>query len=138
MLNRERLKKIGIDIVGLLLIILAGLTGWLPGPGGIPLLVLGLSLLATNHEWAARLMERVKHGGGKFSKRLFSNYEPTRWLIDILSVGFIALAVVLLMSFTRNIAKSAAISLFCASIFLALGNRHRLETLKKRLNRQKP
>lgn len=41
--------------VGFSLIILAGLIGWLPGPGGIPLFILGIAILASEYEWADRL-----------------------------------------------------------------------------------
>lgn len=52
--------RIGVGIVGGLLIILAPLTGWLPGPGGIPLFIAGLAVLASEFEWAQRLLLRVK------------------------------------------------------------------------------
>ena len=51
--------RIGVGIVGGLLLILAPLTGWLPGPGGIPLFIAGLAVLASEFEWAQVLM-RVK------------------------------------------------------------------------------
>ena len=66
-LVRERSlpHKIAVDVLGILLIIAAGLFGWLPGPGGIPLLLAGLSLLATNHEWARKLLHSLKENGNK-------------------------------------------------------------------------
>jgi hypothetical protein len=54
------LYRIGVGIVGGLLLILAPLTGWLPGPGGIPLFIAGLAVLASEFEWAQRLLYRVK------------------------------------------------------------------------------
>ena len=51
--------RIGVGIVGGLLLILA-LTGWLPGPGGIPLFIAGLAVLASEFEWAQRVLMRVK------------------------------------------------------------------------------
>ena len=50
----------GVGVVGGLLIIAAPLTGWLPGPGGIPLFIAGLAVLASEFEWAQRLLYRVK------------------------------------------------------------------------------
>jgi hypothetical protein len=135
MLSRDQLKRIGVDILGYALIIAAGLTGWLPGPGGIPLLILGLSLLATNHDWADRWLKIVKKRGVDISSKLFSDKPSVRWGIDIASVILIALAVLLLTQFTRNIAKTAAISLIIASVFLLLGNRHRIKSLRKRLTK---
>jgi len=47
-------------VLGGLLIIAAPLTGWLPGPGGIPLFIAGLAVLASEFEWAQRLLYKVK------------------------------------------------------------------------------
>lgn len=43
--------------LGVLLIILAGLVGWLPGPGGTVIFLLGIAVLATEFEWAERLRD---------------------------------------------------------------------------------
>jgi Kef-type K+ transport system membrane component KefB len=130
MINRQRLKRIGVDVLGYLLIIAAGLTGWLPGPGGIPLLILGLSLLATNHEWAERWLGYVKRHGGNLSRKVFSDSPRTRLLIDVIGISLIALAVILATRFTRSVAHTAAISVSLASLFLLLGNRRRLQGLR--------
>ncbi|MFI5695051.1 PGPGW domain-containing protein [Kribbella sp. NPDC051586] len=52
--------RIGVGVLGGLLLIAAPLTGWLPGPGGIPLFIAGLAVLASEFEWAQRLLYRVK------------------------------------------------------------------------------
>ncbi|GAA2804120.1 PGPGW domain-containing protein [Kribbella solani] len=54
------LYRIGVGVVGGLLLIAAPLTGWLPGPGGIPLFIAGLAVLSSEFEWAQRLLYRVK------------------------------------------------------------------------------
>jgi Putative transmembrane protein (PGPGW) len=56
----RRVYRVTVGVVGVLLVLLAGATGWLPGPGGIPLALLGLAVLASEFEWAARLLDRVK------------------------------------------------------------------------------
>jgi uncharacterized protein (TIGR02611 family) len=58
--RKALLYRIGVGIVGGLLLILAPLTGWLPGPGGIPLFIAGLAVLASEFEWAQRLLLWVK------------------------------------------------------------------------------
>jgi hypothetical protein len=133
--NRSRAKSIAVDIVGVLLIIAAALTGWLPGPGGIPLLILGLSLLATNHEWAERWMNKIKASGGKFSEKFFNGHPLTKLAVDLGGVLLIAGAVLLLTMFTASVARSAAISLLALSLFLLLANRSRFQQLKKRFKR---
>lgn len=58
--RKHLIYRIGVGVVGGLLVIAAPLTGWLPGPGGIPLLILGLAVLASEFEWAQRVLQRVK------------------------------------------------------------------------------
>jgi len=48
-------RKPLVLIVGLLFIIASGLLGWLPGPGGIPLFLIGIAILATEFAWAHRI-----------------------------------------------------------------------------------
>lgn len=129
------MKSIAVDVLGVLLIIAAALTGWLPGPGGIPLLIIGLSLLATNHEWAERWLNKVKHGGDQIGNKLFNGSPITTWAIDIAAVLLIAGAVLIVNHFTANVARSAAISLAALSLVLLLGNRNRLTALKKRFKK---
>jgi len=57
--RKHLIYRIVVGVVGGLLIVLAPLTGWLPGPGGIPLLIAGLAVLASEFEWAQRLLHRV-------------------------------------------------------------------------------
>lgn len=46
-----------VAIAGLFFVVLGFLTGPLPGPGGIPLVLLGLAIWASEFEWAHRLMQ---------------------------------------------------------------------------------
>lgn len=50
------LYRAGVGVVGVLLLLASAATGWLPGPGGIPLAVLGLVVLASEYPWAQRLL----------------------------------------------------------------------------------
>ncbi|GAA2183909.1 hypothetical protein GCM10009785_29580 [Brooklawnia cerclae] len=47
--------RIAVGVIGAVLIIAAPLTGWLPGPGGIPLFLAGMAVLASEFMWAKRL-----------------------------------------------------------------------------------
>jgi uncharacterized protein (TIGR02611 family) len=62
--NRRQLVvyRLFVGIGGLLLVCLGFVSGPLPGPGGIPLVLLGLAVWASEFEWAYRLMEWFKHG----------------------------------------------------------------------------
>lgn len=53
------IRKPVVLFVGLLFVIAAGLTGWLPGPGGIPLFLIGIAILATEFTWAQRVKEFI-------------------------------------------------------------------------------
>ncbi|MFC6358767.1 PGPGW domain-containing protein [Luteococcus peritonei] len=48
--------RIGVGLVGGLLMVASVLTGWLPGPGGIPLFMLGLLVLSSEFSWAHGVM----------------------------------------------------------------------------------
>ncbi len=54
------LYRIGVAIAGLLLICLGFISGPIPGPGGIPLVLLGLAIWSSEFEWAYRLMQWFK------------------------------------------------------------------------------
>jgi hypothetical protein len=43
------------------------LTGWLPGPGGLPLFIIGVTILSTEYHWAKRFrdftLQKIKQIG---------------------------------------------------------------------------
>jgi hypothetical protein len=129
---KSKLRYILIEIAGVGLIILAGLTGWLPGPGGIPLLIAGLGLLSINHEWARRWLMTVKKHGLDLSDKFFNNSPRVKLLIDVLGLLVITLAVFIMLYFTKTIARSAAIWLVIIALGLLLGNRGRLKKIKRK------
>jgi len=52
--------RFAVAIAGLFFVVLGFLTGPIPGPGGIPLVLLGLAIWSSEFEWAHRLMQRFK------------------------------------------------------------------------------
>lgn len=73
--TKLRVYRIGVAIAGLLLICLGIITGPLPGPGGIPLVLLGLATWSSEFEWAYRLRLRFKaeikkYGGWPTGKKV--------------------------------------------------------------------
>ena len=52
--------RIGVGLLGLLLILAGLATGWIPGPGGIPLILLGLAVWSSEFHWANKLMQWFK------------------------------------------------------------------------------
>lgn len=55
------IRKPLVLIVGLALVIISPFTGVLPGPGGIPIFLLGVAILATEFEWAERFRDWTLH-----------------------------------------------------------------------------
>lgn len=129
---KRNAKRVATDTAGYLLIIVAALTGWLPGPGGIPLFIAGLGLLSIHNEWARRFRDYLLQHGGKIIKVLFPANRAIQWLYDIIVV-LLWLVVAVLVWFHSSVWQvSLAVALFFASVAVALINRERLEHLKSR------
>jgi hypothetical protein len=129
---RRNMKRIAIDVAGYLLILAAGLTGWLPGPGGIPLLIAGLGLLSINNEWARRLRDYLLKHGGKLVKIIFPPIPIVQWLYDIIVVLLWILVFILAEKHAALWQVTLAISLFFISLAIAVLNRERVSRFKKK------
>jgi hypothetical protein len=55
----DKPRRIVTFILGVLLILLSALIGWIPGPGGMIPFLLGIAVLATEFTWAERLRDRL-------------------------------------------------------------------------------
>lgn len=118
--------------------IFAPLIGWLPGPGGIPLFLIGLGLVATNHEWAERLLKDFDAKRTAFTdKYLMANPLVSR-TIDIVMV--ITLIGGFYLAFTQDTLVTRGAGLACTSIglLILLSNQKRFERIVESFkNRQK-
>lgn len=128
-------KRIATDVAGYLLVIAAGLTGWLPGPGGLPLLIAGLGLLSINNEWARKLRDYILDNGGKFIKKLFPDNAWAQWAYDFIVVLLLALVSILAYRHAAIWQISLAVALFFLAVTIALLNRDRLQRLKTKRTR---
>lgn len=122
---KNRSKQVALDTVGVLLIVSSFLLGGLPGPGGIPLLLAGLSLLAINHEWAKRLQQRVKEEGRRFLRKMFSEHPVVQIIYDTLALVLVLNGIYLLNIRTRALDLSIALFSILLGAGLFLGNRRR-------------
>lgn len=52
-------RKPIVLVIGLLIVIASPFTGVLPGPGGIPVFLIGVAILATEFEWARRIRDPI-------------------------------------------------------------------------------
>ena len=100
------------------------------------MLILGLSLLATNHEWAERLMDRVKQEVNKANARVAEPDPITKWGIDIFSVVFIAVAVLLFTRFTGSLAISSAVSFVIVGVLMIATNQNRYKKITDKFKRK--
>ncbi len=79
-------------IIGFAFIILAGLTGWLPGPGGIPLFLIGIAILSTEFKWAKKIRDMVLD----LLKWCHNWYRQNRTLGMLILTGFAVVGAILL------------------------------------------
>lgn len=111
-INRH-LKRIGFDIAGFGLIILGLAIGWLPGPGGIPLILAGLGILSVHNSWAKSILDYSKKNGIKFVEIIYSGKNlntKLHWLFEVLLVFLI---ISLLCIF-----KNWQIAMFCSGLLI--------------------
>jgi uncharacterized protein (TIGR02611 family) len=67
----EQVRRVFLIIAGFTLLLAGGVMLVTPGPGML-VIFLGLGLLAAEFVWARRLMERVKHEGGRLKDAVLS------------------------------------------------------------------
>lgn len=125
-------KRIGTDLAGYGLILLGIALGWLPGPGGIPLVVAGLGLLSINNLWAKRLRNYLLTHGGKIVQLIFPDHAFVQATYDILVVILLAIVAVLAWRHSAIWGLSLAIALFFIAVFITLMNRSRFIRLRNR------
>ncbi len=122
-------KIVAFDTLAVLCFIGVILFGWLPGPGGIPLFLAGLALLAVNHDWAERWLETARHKGKSFKNILFPDKPWVRHAYDAASVMLSAGATYLFFTTNNRLFAGASIAIVCFSVLVFLINRNRLDKL---------
>lgn len=133
---KRNAKRIATDAAGYTLLLLAALTGWLPGPGGIPLAIAGLGLLSINNVWAQRIRDYLLEHGGRIVQILFPRHHWLEWVYDSLVILLLGVVAVLEWQRAALWQISLGIALFFIALALALLNRDRWNRLKNR--RKKP
>lgn len=133
---KRYIKRFGTDAAGYGLIVLGLLLGWLPGPGGIPLILGGLGLLSIHNHWARRLLHYIKDNGLKFMQYIFPENPWAKALHDIFSIGMIISASLLLQSKITPITIGIGIALVALALVDFFYNRSRWEHLKKLMKRR--
>lgn len=130
------IKRFGTDLAGYGLILLGLLTGWLPGPGGIPLILAGLGLLSIHNHWARRILIFAKENSSKFMEYIFPENPWVKALHDILVVVFISTATYIFFTQDAKLALGIAVSLSALAIVDFLYNRKRWHSLKRTIKKR--
>jgi len=131
----QKFKRIATDSAGYFLILLGIASGWLPGPGGIPLVIAGLGLLSINNQWAARLRDYLIKHGATFLKKIFPENRAAQIAYDALTLILLAVVTYLVWDHDPFWEVSVAIALFCIALIVASMNRRRGERIKRHLAR---
>jgi hypothetical protein len=135
--DTPRLKVILTDTLGVLLMIGAILFGWLPGPGGIPLFVAGLGLLAVNHEWARKWLHNFDQKRLYYTEKFLVGSHRMKWTIDIVCVALIALGIAILATPHQLVVRLLGTALVSLSVIVLLSNQKRFDRALKKIKRKK-
>lgn len=87
----KTVRKPFVLTLGLFLVIVSPFTGILPGPGGIPIFLLGIAILASEFDWADRFKKFMLHHMPAWIRKYW-RFTP-KWLtfFDLCAFGFITL-----------------------------------------------
>lgn len=130
-------KRILTDIAGYGCLIAAPLIGWLPGPGGIPLILTGLGLLSINNPWAKRLLHYVRVRSQSLSEVMFPNKSWAMWTWDIFVLILISTGTLISVYSNNNVIRASSVAFYALATTLFLLNRRRLQWLDIKLRKRK-
>lgn len=129
---KKLLKRFGTDIAGYCLIIAGLLTGWLPGPGGIPLILAGLGLLSMHNPWARSILHFIKQHGKKFVHYIFPENPYIKALHDFFAITLVISAIILISTKITALTIGLSISLVAIGVADFLYNRKRWHRFKNK------
>jgi hypothetical protein len=129
-------KRIALDSMGIFLIIIAVPIGWLPGPGGIPLILIGLGLLAKNNKWARELLNNFEAKFRYYSGKIVLADPRLQLAMD--GLGFLGAGLGLYVSFSETgVSRALAAAVVTSSLIVLLLNRGRGVRLYSKIARKK-
>lgn len=131
---KHYLQLIIFDTLAVLCMIGALLTGWLPGPGGIPLFLAGLGLLAINHEWAERYIDLLREYADKLGDLIFR--PRLRGFFDLLAPTLLIWGIYILLDLFPPWTKAMGIFLISMGVLVFFGNRDRWNRLKNKFRKK--
>lgn len=129
-------KVLIFDVVGVALMLLAIATGWLPGPGGIPLFIIGLSILAIHHEWAQKYIDKIRDYVDNIGNWIFTENKSIQLAYDLICPLTLIGGGYLLWLHHAPWQITLGIFLIITSVTLLIGNRKRFHKLKNKFQKQ--
>ncbi len=131
----SQLKRIFTDIGGYGLIVLGIALGWLPGPGGIPLVLAGLALLSLNNDWARRLRDWLIKNSGHLVVYIFPKNKYIQLAYDFIAVILLVVVAWLVTTESAIWQIGLASALFIFMILIVGVNRDRAVRIKRHIRR---
>ena len=132
------MTKIGLDVVGFVVLVIGIVLGVIPGPGGTPVILLGLSILSINNTWAARWRKYILEHHSSLTKVFFPDQPLIKLAWDLFGLGLIVAGGLVALTpdqaWWLKIGGSLIISLGC---FVFLTNRQRGARLVKYLQKKR-
>ncbi len=123
---KKRIKRIAYDIAGITLIIASPFLGWLPGPGGIPLFLAGLGLLAVHNEWAQKLLHWSKVHAEDFLEIIFPiDNNKIKIINDIIGLVLLSVSILLYILLSKPLIYIIPTGFLASGLFWLLYYRRR-------------
>ena len=129
---KKHTKRIATDFAGYLLLLLGAALGWLPGPGGIPLVLAGLGLLSINNEWAARLRHYIVKNSEQLIKIAFPDHKIIQLVYDVVATVLLLVGIAYLIRHVALWQISLGVTLLFIALALGLINRERYVVFKRK------
>lgn len=131
---KHYIQLIVFDTLAVICMIGAILTGWLPGPGGIPLFIIGLGLLAINHEWAERYIDMLREYADKLGDLIFT--PRLRVFFDLLAPTLMVWGIYILLDLFQPWTKAVGVFMISMGVLVFFGNRNRWNRLKRKFKKK--
>lgn len=135
--DRHVVKRLAIDFAGFGLIIISPFLGWLPGPGGIPIFLAGLGILALNYDWAENLLKDFEKKRVEFVDRYLVKNKKLSLLIDMLSLVVLAAGILGLIYIDSFILRFVSLGAITLSIIILISNQRRIDRLVAKFRKPK-
>lgn len=128
---KNKTKRIAVDVAGYACLILVPFVGWLPGPGGIPLLLAGLGLLSINNPWAKKALHYVRESSDSLRDLVFPDKKIIQWAWDVFVVCLLIGGYLVESNLDGLFFRAVSIGMYALASTTFMFNRHRLRWLEK-------